>query len=66
MPESVLTIAEVAKILKLSDKSVYALVKKGTIPSFKLGSQYRVTESIFNQWLLDQNKEQSLKKGKEK
>ena len=64
MPDNVLLVAEVAKVLKLSEKSVYAMVKDGKLPCFRLGSQWRVRESDLNSWMAQQVNEQTNQKGK--
>ena len=40
MPE-VLTIREVAKYLRIKERTVYNLAQKGEIPAFKVGRQWR-------------------------
>ena len=37
----VLTIREVARFLRIKDRTVYALASKGEIPAFKVGRQWR-------------------------
>ncbi len=51
MPETVLTIKEVAKILKLADKTVYAMANAGEIPAFRVRGQWRILGSDFERWL---------------
>ena len=41
---TILTIAEVAQILRLHRNTVYRLVKRGDLPGFKVGDNWRVDE----------------------
>jgi excisionase family DNA binding protein len=43
----VYTVAEVAKLLRLSPGSTYALVRNGTIPAKKLGSRWVISKARF-------------------
>lgn len=43
---------EVAEILSVSKPRVYELIRKGTLPSVKIGRQVRVLESALDAWLL--------------
>jgi excisionase family DNA binding protein len=40
----ILTIAEVAQILRMHRNTVYRLIKRGDIPGFKIGVNWRVNE----------------------
>ena len=46
-----LTIDDVQTILKLSPKQTRALMKTEGFPSIKIGSEYRVEEQAFNNWI---------------
>jgi len=39
-----LTIAEVAEILRMHRATVYRLVKRGDLPGFKIGDNWRISE----------------------
>jgi len=52
----VLTVAEVAKRLKIGRNKVYELFNQRDFPSFKLGKNLRVSEPAFEEWLLNQSK----------
>jgi len=39
MPDEVLTIKEVAALLKLAEKTVYAMANAGELPAFKIRGQ---------------------------
>ena len=46
-----LTVSEVASLLKLSESTVYTMVRAGAIPAVKLGNQWRVSETRLDEWL---------------
>ena len=46
-----LTVSEVASLLKLSESTVYTMVRAGEIPAVKLGKQWRVSETRLDEWL---------------
>lgn len=49
--KDVLTPVEVKEILGIGINGVYALLKSGTITSFKVGSQFRITKSALLDYL---------------
>jgi len=51
MPDEVLTIKEVAALLKLAEKTVYAMANGGEIPAFKIRGQWRIKRTELDQWL---------------
>ena len=46
-----LTIDDVQNLLKLSSKQTRALMKTEGFPSIKIGSEYRVEEQAFRDWI---------------
>ena len=42
MLDEVLTIKEVAALLKLAEKTVYSMANAGEIPAFKIRGQWRI------------------------
>ena len=46
-----LTVNEVANILRVSNMTVYRLVKSGQIPAIRVGKNYRIKESDVNDYL---------------
>jgi excisionase family DNA binding protein len=50
--ETVLTITEVAEILRVHPTTIYRLVKRGTIPGFKIGANWRINKASLDLWLL--------------
>jgi excisionase family DNA binding protein len=49
--EPVLTIKDVARLLKLTEKTVYAMAKKGELPAFKIRGQWRIRREDFENWI---------------
>lgn len=47
MPDEVLSIKEVAALLKLAEKTVYAMAH----PAFKIRGQWRIKRTEFEQWI---------------
>ena len=45
MPESDITVAEVAELLRINADTVYALIAKDGLPTSKIGGQWRFAES---------------------
>ncbi len=46
-----LTVAEVAKVMRVSKMTVYRLVHSGEMPAVQFGRSYRVPESAVQQYL---------------
>ena len=61
MEKSCLSISEVAKYLGLPVSTVYRLVKRGAIPGFKVGGQWRFTRENLEAWIVDQMTIERLK-----
>ena len=49
--ESLLTITEVAEILRMHPATIYRLVKRGDLPGFKIGNGWRISETSLHSWL---------------
>ena len=47
----VLTIGEVAEMLRVHPTTVYRLLKRGDIPGFKIGGNWRVSVSVLDRWM---------------
>jgi excisionase family DNA binding protein len=54
MADPVLTIREVAGVLKLAEKTVYSMASDGELPAFKIRGQWRVRRADFESWLNSQ------------
>jgi len=53
MVEEVLTIKDIAEILKLAEKTVYSMASSGELPAFKIRGQWRVRRADFERWMTD-------------
>jgi len=51
MPDRVLTTKEVAALLKLAEKTVYAMENAGEIPAFKIRGPWRIKRTELEQWI---------------
>ena len=47
----ILTVAEVAKVMRLSKMTVYRLVHSGELPAVRVGRSFRVPETAVNEYL---------------
>lgn len=50
---SFLTVAEVAKIMRVSKMTVYRMVHSGELPAVRVGRSFRVPESAVEDYLRD-------------
>ncbi len=46
-----LTVAEVAEILRVSNMTVYRLIKAGDLPALRVGKNYRIREADLTTFL---------------
>jgi PTS system nitrogen regulatory IIA component len=53
MDDDILTIEEVAKYLRVSERTVYDWAQKGEIPSGKIGTVWRFKKSDIEKWVND-------------
>ncbi len=51
LPVSLLTVEEVAELLRLTPKGVYGLSERGVIPSIKVGGRLRFDPSVVVDWV---------------
>lgn len=54
MPDEILTLPEVAQLLKVAEKTVYTMAQKGQFPAFKVGGRWRFKRADLDQWIEDQ------------
>ena len=55
-PGSLMTLKEVAQYLRLSEDTVYKKANESSIPSFKIGKQWRFRRNDIDEWLERQAK----------
>lgn len=58
--DTILTIPEVAKYLKLSKSKVYGMVARNEIPYIRIGKNVRIKQSDLEKWL-QENSRTSMK-----
>jgi len=51
MVENILTIREVADLLKINEKTIYKLVADAKIPGFKVGGSWRFDRATITRWI---------------
>lgn len=49
--DEILTISEVAALLKIAEKTVYVLAQRREIPGFKVGGQWRFSRAAIDSWI---------------
>jgi excisionase family DNA binding protein len=52
--DEILTIQEVAKYLKLNEKTTYRLASEKKLPGFKVGGSWRFKRSDLEDWIENQ------------
>jgi excisionase family DNA binding protein len=57
--DEVLTIKEVAALLKLAEKTIYSMAQRGELPMFKVRGQWRIRRTDLDRWLELQPKGES-------
>ena len=62
MEDDILTIEEVAKYLRVSDRTVYDWAQKGEIPAGKIGTVWRFKKSEVERWVNEKLSSSSVKK----
>lgn len=55
------TLKELSKLLKLSTDTIYRMVRRGKIPSVKIGKKWRFRKIRIDEWLLLEEKNTKLK-----
>jgi excisionase family DNA binding protein len=60
MPTTVMTLEEVATLLRVHPSTVYRLLRLGHLPAFKLGSDWRFRKESIEDWV---KKQESLEDG---
>ncbi|MFN8702694.1 MAG: methylation-associated defense system helix-turn-helix domain-containing protein MAD1 [Rhodospirillales bacterium] len=57
MPDEILTLPEVAQLLKVAEKTVYTMSQKGQLPAFKVRGQWRFKRVDIDRWIEKQKAE---------
>jgi excisionase family DNA binding protein len=53
--DRLLTVAEVAATMRVSNMTVYRLIKTGELPALRVGKNYRIRESDVDAYLADRS-----------
>jgi len=61
MTDEILTLKEVAKYLKLAEKTAYRLAADGKLPGFKVGGSWRFKQSEIEAWIKKQHNQSGRK-----
>ncbi|MCU7840525.1 MAG: helix-turn-helix domain-containing protein [Candidatus Thiodiazotropha sp. (ex Troendleina suluensis)] len=61
MTDEILTLKEVAKYLKLAEKTAYKLAADGKLPGFKVGGSWRFKQSDIESWITEQKNKEGKK-----
>jgi excisionase family DNA binding protein len=51
MSDEILTLPQVAQLLKVAEKTVYTMAQKGGLPAFKVGGQWRFRRTDLDSWI---------------
>jgi excisionase family DNA binding protein len=54
MSDEILTVLEVAALLKVADKTVYTMAQQGELPAFKVRGQWRSRRADIDAWMASQ------------
>lgn len=53
--ERLLTVTEVANLMRVSNMTVYRLIKSGQLAAIRVGKNYRIRESDVNEYLIERS-----------
>lgn len=62
MPDEILTLPEVAGLLKVAEKTVYTMAQRAELPAFKVRGQWRFKRADIDRWIEQQK---ALRTGEE-
>lgn len=51
MPDALLTIHEIANLLKVAEKTVYTMAQRRELPAFKVRGQWRFKQTDLDLWI---------------
>ena len=63
MPDEILTIPEVASLLKVAEKTVYTMAQRAQLPAFKVRGQWRFKRVDLDAWIDTQKDASTTKQG---
>ncbi len=56
MNDEIMTLKELAKYLKLAEKTAYRLAAEGKLPGFKVGGSWRFKADDIERWIEEKKK----------
>jgi len=59
-----LTLAEAARLLQVSTRTLHRMIRSGDLPALKVGGQWRLRETQLQQWV--EHRETSAVEGRKK
>ena len=51
--DEVLTMKEICDLLQVNKSTVYKLVRRGSIPGFRVGSDWRFRRDVIERWMVE-------------
>ncbi len=54
--QEVMTVPQLAEYLQCNKSTIYRLIKKGEIPAFKVGADWRFKRDVIEEWLRQQHR----------
>jgi excisionase family DNA binding protein len=51
LADEILTVVDVAQLLKVAEKTVYTMAQKGELPAFKVRGQWRFRRDDLDMWI---------------
>jgi excisionase family DNA binding protein len=63
MDDTLLTVEEIAQLLRVSTKTVYRLLRRGEIPAHRIGHHWRFDRSEVTRWIFNQRVERVREEG---
>jgi excisionase family DNA binding protein len=63
VPDEILTLPEVAILLKVAEKTVNTMAQKAHLPAFKVGGQWRFKRIDIDEWIEQQKGVSASEKG---
>jgi len=54
-PRRIMTVAEVAKYLRLHPFTIYRMARNGKIPAFRVGEDWRFHRDAIEKWMTDRH-----------
>lgn len=63
MNDEILTLREIAQLLKVAEKTVYTMAQKKELPAFKVRGQWRFRRGDIDRWIDQQTEKKAAEEG---